>query len=119
MTALYDPTGSPAAEALSTAAGALSTGQFQLEAYAAEVLLGLRDTAYEGDAADEARLAVALQVSLQVEKGIDAAAYAQQKVGPVSVTHREDYIHPIAATIVAALLSGGEDPLHYDTTRLM
>lgn len=122
MTPLYDPTGTAAAEVLSPAAAALSAARFAVEAFAAEVLLGLRLTAaepYTDAAADEARLAVALQISLQVEKGIDAAAYAQQKVGPVSVTHREDFLHPIALAIVAALATDGEAPLHYDPSRLV
>jgi acyl-CoA reductase-like NAD-dependent aldehyde dehydrogenase len=120
MTVLYDPTGTDAAEALSPAASRLSAVQFALEAFGAEVLLGLTETAddpYTGDAADQCRLAVALQVSLQVEKGIDAAAYAQQKVGPVSVTHRDEFLHPVALAIVAALAAGDDVTLQYDTSR--
>ena len=80
---LYDITAHPV---LSADALALTEGALDAEARIAEVRLGLRGTVYTGTDEEDAAIAVAKQVNLQVELGTEGRAYASWSQGGRSVT---------------------------------
>ena len=101
---LYDPAAHPL---LSSAAAALDTegdpNALDEQAEVAINLLGLRDTAYtDADAAAAVR-AVAIQVNLQVELGVEGFAYSSLTRGARSFDSKDKLIDPRAAAIVATL----------------
>lgn len=104
----YPPSG-PAAAALTPQATRLAEREperFALECVVAEQLLGLDAGRLSEAEAERARLAVALQVGMQVEQGIDAAVYEQVTAGPTTLHYRAELLHPVAARLVQGLRFG-------------
>lgn len=74
---------------LSDAARALHDDTLAAHAVTAEMLLGLRDTTYEDDAADQAALAVAYQVNHQVALPTVFRLVESESKGRQSITYRK------------------------------
>lgn len=74
----------------------------------AETLLRFEAPALTGTLAEDAARAVALQVSYQVERGIEADVYDSLTRGSRKFDFRDaGLLHPIAAEIAEALLDDG------------
>jgi hypothetical protein len=84
------------------------TNQPRLEALGelAEARLGLWGTSYTGDEANLAAAAVAWQVNLMVEAGVDGDVYESVKRGSRSVTYRSGVAFSKTAMDLLALLPG-------------
>lgn len=100
---LYDPSGHGL---LSAAAARLEAPVLAEHAELAEDLLGLGGTAFAGADAGAATRAVALQVSHQVEIGIDAFVLSSSGRGARSKSYRDGDItvSPLAKRIVDRLI---------------
>lgn len=102
MAARYVPTKGD--HGLSEAASRLDAGRFQNEVLVAEQLLGLNGTAFTGDAAARAKVAVARQVNLQV-RSADESDVTSESRGRQSVTYAKQrgariQVDPTAQRIV-------------------
>ena len=107
MALTYDPTGHPL---LSEAAQKIHVQELVAHGELAEEVLGLRGVALGTDDTEAARLAVTLQVNLQVRMPEDFGMVAAEKKGDQSVTYRgpEGFasapIDPTAEKIAAGLV---------------
>jgi hypothetical protein len=91
---------------------AASSPQLDAQTELAIDLLNLRGTGYVGEDKNRAERALALQVNLQVENGVEASAYTSLKRGERSFTFRGTSVDTTAAQLVASLTTtnagGGE-----------
>jgi hypothetical protein len=89
---------------LQGAAARLDAGALAAHTEVAERLLGVRARFTNPDDADAAENALALQVSLQAEGGVDAVIASSIGRGSRSVGYRESTrLHPDAVTIIGEL----------------
>lgn len=102
MSALYDVT---AHVLLSGGAKYLTPTELDAHASVAESLLGFAGlSVFSGESLDKAKQAVALQVSFQVEGGIDAAVVQSKTEGVRSMTYRADLVHRMALVIAQSII---------------
>jgi hypothetical protein len=103
---LYDPTDhallSPEARALQMN----DADQFNEQAALAQSLLDLDGTSYSGADAATATRAVAMQVSYQVEMGIEGFTATTISRGSRSVQYRQSLLFPLALRLVGNLAGG-------------
>lgn len=59
--------------------------------------------AYTAAEEAQARIAVALQASLQVASGVEAFAFSSEGLGPISTSYRGTVVHPQALALVQQL----------------
>lgn len=101
---LYPITG---AALLSEAAKALSADELRDQTAIAEAALGLIGTTLSGDAAERAKLALALQVNHQLEHGVEGSVYSSWSQGSRSVTYASTIpLSGAAVSLVQTLLGG-------------
>jgi hypothetical protein len=99
---LYDVSAHPL---LGGKALTLDADALEEQASLAEDLLSLAGTTFEGDDAKAAARAVAIQVSYQVERGIEGSVYQTLTRGSRTFNFRDSgYLAPEAVEIVATLL---------------
>ena len=94
---------------LSSTARMLGAGAIEAHADIAEARLSLADATVSGGEVDRITTAVALQVNMQVEKGVDAHVYRDTSRGQRSKSYRrlgELEVNRDALAIVRSILGG-------------